>query len=79
MKGMKSSKVDYLEKKVVNLERVLSHLFTEQQRITELAVGTLETIKKMKGYEQAIEELKVQMAKKASETPKADRDGEVSK
>ena len=44
MKGMKSSKVDYLEKKVANLEKVLSHLFTEQQRITELAVGTLETL-----------------------------------
>ena len=75
MKGMKSSKVDYLEKKVVNLERVLSHLFTEQQRITELAVGTLETIKKMKGYEQAIEKLKKEVADDAGKAKEANSGG----
>jgi len=72
---MKSSKVDYLEKKVVNLERVLSHLFTEQQRITELAVGTLETIKKMKGYEQAIEKLKKEVADDAGKAKEANSGG----
>ena len=75
MKGMKSSKVDYLEKKVVNLERVLSHLFTEQQRITELAVGTLETIKKMEGYEQAIEKLKEEVADDAGKAKEANTGG----
>ena len=68
MKGMKSSKVDYLEKKVANLERVLSHLFTEQQRITELAVGTLETIKKMDDYEDALEKLKKKVAEESGKT-----------
>jgi len=72
---MKSSKVDYLEKKVVNLERVLSHLLTEQQRITELAVGTLETIKKMKGYEQAIEKLKKEVADDAGKAKEANSGG----
>ena len=68
MKGMKSSKVDYLEKKVANLERVLSHLFTEQQRITELAVGTLETIKHMDDYEDAIQSLKKKVAEESGKT-----------
>ena len=75
MKGMKSSKVDYLEKKVANLERVLSHLFTEHQRITELAVGTLETIKKMEGYEQAIEKLKEEVADDAGKAKEANTGG----
>jgi hypothetical protein len=74
MKGMKSSKVDYLEKKVANLERVLSHLFTEQQRITELAVGTLETIKHMDDYEDAIENLKKKVAEKSSKTEEVNAD-----
>ena len=68
MKGMKSSKVDYLEKKVANLERVMSHLFTEQQRITELAVGTLETIKHMDDYEDAIQSLKKKVAEESGKT-----------
>ncbi len=75
MKGMKSSKVDYLEKKVANLEKVLSHLFTEQQRITELAVGTLETIKKMEGYYQAIEKLKKEVADNAGKAKEANCGG----
>ena len=75
MKGMKSSKVDYLEKKVANLERVLSHLFTEQQRITELAVGTLETIKHMDDYEDALENLKKKVADDAGKAKEANTGG----
>jgi hypothetical protein len=51
----------------------------ENAYLKDLAVGTFETIKLMEGYEEAIEKLKVQMAEKASETAKADADGEVSK
>ena len=79
MKGQKQSRTDLLEKKVDALIKVVQQLLDENAYLKDLAVGTFETIKLMEGYEEAIEKLKVQMAEKASETAKADADGEVSK
>ena len=79
MKGQKQSRTDLLEKKVDALIKVVQQLLDENAYLKDLAVGTFETIKLMEGYEEAIEKLKVQMAEKASETTKADADGEASK
>ena len=79
MKGQKQSRTDLLEKKVDALIKVVQQLLDENAYLKDLAVGTFETIKLMEGYEEAIEKLKVQMAEKASETEKADADGEASK
>ena len=57
MKGQKQSKVDLLEKKIDALIRVVQQLLDENAYLKDLSVGTLETIKLMPNYEEAIEEL----------------------
>tara|TARA_R100001224_G_scaffold74445_1_gene45753 strand:+ start:94 stop:333 length:240 start_codon:yes stop_codon:yes gene_type:complete len=68
MKGQKSSRVDLLEKKVQALIKVVQQLLDENAYLKDLAVGTLETIKLMPDYEEAIEKLKAEMVRKSSET-----------
>ena len=58
MKGEKQSRVDLLEKKIDALIRVVQQLLDENAYLKDLSVGTLETIKLMPNYEEAIEELK---------------------
>jgi hypothetical protein len=48
--------------------RVTQHLLNEITQVKDLAIGTLETIKKMPGYEKAIEELKKDVVEKSSKT-----------
>ena len=66
MKSQKSSRVDLLEKKIQALIGVVQQLLDENAYLKDLAVGTLETIKQMPDYEEAIEKLKAQVAEKAS-------------
>ena len=68
MKSQKSSRVDLLEKKVQALIGVVQQLLDENAYLKDLAVGTLETIKQMPDYDEAIEKLKAQVAEKASAT-----------
>ena len=57
MKGMKASKIDVLEKKVNALIGVIKQLMDESNNLRDLSVGTLETVKLMNGYKEAIAEL----------------------
>ena len=66
MKSQKSSRVDLLEKKIQALIGVVQQLLDENAYLKDLAVGTLETIKHMPDYEEAIDKLKAQVAEKAS-------------
>jgi hypothetical protein len=66
MKSQKSSRVDLLEKKIQALIGVVQQLLDENAYLKDLAVGTLETIKQMPDYEEAIEKLKTQVTEKAS-------------
>lgn len=66
MKSQKSSRVDLLEKKIQALIGVVQQLLDENAYLKDLAVGTLETIKHMPDYEEAIEKLKAQVTEKAS-------------
>ena len=61
---MKESKLIEMKNKLEALTRVTQQLITELQFTRELAVGTLETIKKMPGYNKALEELKNEVTKK---------------
>ena len=72
MKGQKSSRVDLLEKKIQALIKVVQQLLDENAYLKDLAVGTLETIKLMPDYEEAIEKLKAEMVRESSETEKTE-------
>lgn len=66
MKGQKQSRTDLLEKKIQALIGVVQQLLDENAYLKDLAVGTLETIKHMPDYEEAINKLKAQVTEKAS-------------
>jgi len=72
MKSQKSSRIDLLEKKIQALIGVVQQLLDENAYLKDLAVGTLETIKQMPDYDEAIEKLKAQVAEKASAETKAE-------
>jgi len=58
MKGQKQSRQDLLEKKVAALVNVVQQLLNENTYLKDLSVGTLEAVKLMPGYDEAIEQLK---------------------
>ena len=76
---MKESKLIEMQNKVETLGKVAQKLMMEVQQLTQLSVGTLETIKNMEGYEQAIEKLKEKMVEKTGKAKKADASGETLK
>jgi hypothetical protein len=69
---MKESKLIEMQNKVETLGKVAQKLMIEMQQITQLSVGTLETIKNMEGYEQAIEKLKEKMVAESGKAKEAD-------
>ena len=64
---MKESTLLDMKKKIESIGRILQHLINENNHLRELSVGTLEALKLMPGYEQAIEDLKNNMIKKQEE------------
>ncbi len=66
MKGQKQSKTDLLEKRQQALIKVVQQLLDENAYLKDLSVGTLETIKQMPDYEDAIEKLKTKVAEESS-------------
>jgi len=56
---MKESKLIEMKNKVETLGGVANQLIREVNNIKQLAIGTLETIKQMPDYEEAIEKLKL--------------------
>ena len=63
MKGSKQSRVDLLEKKIQAAINIIKQLLDENAYLKDLSVGTLETVKLMPGYEEAIEQLKTKLKK----------------
>jgi hypothetical protein len=63
MSKEKQSRIDLLEKKIQALINVVQQLLDESAYLKDLAVGTLETIKLMDDYEDAIEKLKEKVVK----------------
>lgn len=58
MKGSKQSKADHQAKQIQALINVVQQLLDETAYLKDLAVGTLETIKCMPDYNEAIGKLK---------------------
>ena len=54
--------------KIKAITSVLQQLINENTQLRDLAVGTLETIKQMPDYDEAIEKLKKEVTKKDSNT-----------
>ena len=77
MKGSKSSRVDLLEKKIEALIRVIQQILDENNYLKDLAVGTLETVKNIEGYEQAIEKLKEKVVAESGQTEEAIAGGKI--
>ena len=65
---MKESALVDMQKKQEAIIRVLQEIMNEQQHLTTLAMGVLETIKLMPGYEDAIEVL-MEKSKATNEEP----------
>ena len=61
MSKEKQSRADLADKKIQALIQVVQRILDENAYLKDLAVGTLETIKLMPGYEEALEELKAKM------------------
>ena len=68
---MKESKLIEIRNKVETLGGVANQLIREVNNIKQLALGTLETIKQMPDYEEAINKLKEQAIKESSKTEEA--------
>ena len=65
---MKESTLLDMKKKIESIGRILQHLINENNHLRELSVGTLETLKLMPGYDEAIEKLKERLTNKEEET-----------
>ena len=58
MNGQKQSRLDNLEKRMAAATNVIQQIINELSHLKDLSIGTLETVKNIEGYEQAIEKLK---------------------
>ena len=70
MKTQKQSRMDLMENKFKALVRVIRQMMDEIANLKDLSVGTLETMKLMDDYQDAIDKLKENLAKEAKEEPK---------
>ena len=65
---MKESTLLDMKNKIESIGRILQHLINENNHLRELSVGTLEALKLMPGYDEAIEKLKQSLTNKEKET-----------
>ena len=69
---MKESTLLEMQNKIKALTNVVQHILNDQTQLNDLAIGTLETLKLMPGYDKAIEFLKKEVT-----TKKEDKDGNI--
>lgn len=67
---MKESKLIEMKNKIDAQSRIMQHLLNELSNIRDLAIGTLETLKLIPGYDDAIEKIKKDITEKSSKTKK---------
>ena len=70
---MKESKLLEMQNKIASLTRVIQQMINELNILSTTAMGTLEEVKLMPGYQEAIDELKI----KAKELEKEKKDGVI--
>jgi hypothetical protein len=71
---MKEQTLIEIKNKVETLGKLTQILMQETNNLKDLAVGTLETIKQMPDYEQAIENLKKKVAEEPSKAEEVNAD-----
>jgi len=76
---MKEQTLIEMKNKIETLGKAVQFLMREVPQLKDLAVGTLETIKQMDDYEQAIEDLKKKMAEESSKAEEANASRETVK
>ena len=64
---MKESTLLEMQNKIKALTNVVQNLLSENLQLRDLSVGTLETLKLMPGYDEAIEQLKESVTKNENE------------
>ncbi|MCP4267024.1 MAG: hypothetical protein GY777_15880 [Candidatus Brocadiaceae bacterium] len=64
---MKESTLLEMQNKIKALTNIINFLMKESDSIRTLSVGTLETLKLMPGYDEAIEKLKESLTKEEKE------------
>jgi hypothetical protein len=72
---MKEQTLLEMKKKVEATTRVLQQIINEISHLRELGVGTLETLKLMPGYQDAIDHLQKQMEENVEEKKKVKENG----
>jgi hypothetical protein len=72
---MKEQSLIEMKNKVEALSRVMQQVINEITNLRDLSIGTLETLKNMPGYDDAIEKLKADVITKSDEK-KLELDGE---
>ena len=70
---MKESTLLEMQNKIASLTRVIQQMINEMNILSTTVMGTLETVKLMPGYQEAIDELKI----KAEEIEKENKDGVI--
>ena len=64
---MKEQSLIEMKNKVEALSRVMQQVINEITNLRDLSIGTLETLKNMPGYDDAIEKLKADVIAKSDE------------
>ena len=74
---MKESKLIEMQNKIKAMTNVIQQLINEVTHLRELSIGSLETLKLMPGYKDAIEALKKQMEDNIKEKQKVKQNGTI--
>lgn len=74
---MKESTLLEMQNKIKALTNVVQHVMQEINHLRDLSVGTLETIKLMPDYEDAIEALKAKMEEEVKQKQEDKKDGVI--
>ncbi len=74
---MKENTLLEMKNKIEAQSRVIQALINEITHMRELSVGTLETVKLMPGYEDAIADLKKAMQENVEQKKKAEQNGTI--
>jgi cation transport regulator ChaC len=70
MSKEKQSRADLQDKRIEALIKVLKGILDENSHLKDLAVGTLQLIKKMPDYDKALEDLTAELKKEEEENAK---------
>tara|TARA_B100000767_G_scaffold49346_1_gene44337 strand:- start:484 stop:705 length:222 start_codon:yes stop_codon:yes gene_type:complete len=73
---MKESKLVDMQRSVEALKRVTQQVLNEVSHLRELGIGTLELVKLMDGYDEALEKLQTKVTTKPKKEKKLDLDVE---